>query len=274
MPKFRNDSEIQARFIEVALLTLSNFLGSPVKLVIFPYSTPKELEGLLGHINLGIKKKIKGIMTGFSGCPPLLGVQSIRINIHKRNCKLLNEKVFKYVKENKIKKVFLVSRWTYYTDGDYYGKSFHHISKDNFLFSNKKKSRKAFKYALEYTMKRYNDIGVEVIFVHQPPMQLYNPMFIYINSFNFSKKTIDKEKLENLSVDYDKHMNFQKFVRENINLLKNKKYKFKEINLDNFFCDTNKCMIGTKKGSYYGDDDHLSIYGAVKIQNIIGKYLD
>ena len=33
-------------------------------------------------------------------------------------------------------------------------------------------------------------------------------------------------------------------------------------------------MIGTKKGSYYGDDDHLSIYGAVKIQNIIGKYLD
>lgn len=54
--------------------------------------------------------------TGTSGCPSLLGIQSMRgdSDLEKFNCKALNEKVFNFVKTEGIKNVVLISRWTYY----------------------------------------------------------------------------------------------------------------------------------------------------------------
>ncbi len=216
--------------------------------------------------------KIKGLMSGFSGCPHLLGIQPVRSDLNKKNCKLLNEKIFSYIKKNNVGKIFLVSRWTYYTDGDYSGREFAHLSKNNLMLVNKKNSRDAFIFGLERSIKKYNDIGVEVILVQQPPMQILHPQFIYYNSFNFKKLYVEKSKLYNLSVDYDKHIEFQSFVRNQIATL-NKKYNFKIINLDEYFCDKKKCLIGDDLSSFYGDDDHLSETGSLKTQVSIKRHL-
>ena len=65
---------------------------------------------------------MSSVFSGASGCAPLLGIFSIRKDQDKRNCHDLNVRVFDYVKNNKnIKDIFLVARWSYYTDGDYDG---------------------------------------------------------------------------------------------------------------------------------------------------------
>ena len=103
-------------------------------------------------------------------------------------------------------------------------------------------------------------------------MQILHPQFIYYNSFNFKKLYVEKSKLYNLSVDYDKHIEFQSFVRNLIATL-NKKYNFKIINLDKYFCDKKKCLIGDDLSSFYGDDDHLSEIGSLKTQVSIKRHL-
>ena len=86
----------------------------------------------------GLSMNKKGIFTGFSGCPGLLEVNSIRSDQNIKNCKLLNEKFFNFIINNEIKKVFLVSRWGYYTVGNLAKTNFNLISKGGNLFSNKK----------------------------------------------------------------------------------------------------------------------------------------
>ena len=215
----------------------------------------------------------RGLFTGFSGCPALLNIYSIRPDRNIRNCKLLNEKIYRFIKKNEIKKVFLVSRWTYYTDGNYDKTNFSHISKSEEFFSNKNNSRAAFVFGLSETIKKYNNLGVEVVIVHQVPFQVFGPKYIYYKSFNKINAVIDSDKLTQLSVDYKKHMFLQKFVRDQINILKNKNYKFKEIDLNSFFCDNKKCKIGKKNGSYYSDKNHLSIFGAKAVKKEIINFL-
>ena len=220
-----------------------------------------------------LDKNKKGILTGYAGCPSLLNTQSIRPDTVEKNCKLLTKKVFNFIKKNEIKKIFLVGRWTYYTGQGYSNREFQPITNDNKLFSNIKNSREAFLRGLQDTIKAYNDINVDLIFVHQVPMQIYDPEFAYLNSYNFTKQNVDLNKLEMFSVDRNKSKDLQKFVRDDIKNLKNE-YSFKVIDLFDLFCNKKKCLMGSKNFSYYSDDDHLSIKGAELLKNKISYYLD
>ncbi len=215
----------------------------------------------------------KGMFVGFSGCPALLDIYSVRPDRNIRNCRMLNKKIFEYIKDNKIKKIFLVSRWTYYTDGNYEKTNFSHISKKRKYFSNQNNSRLAFEFGLKNTVEKYENIGVEVIFVHQVPSQVFGPDFIYNKAINKNDNNIDINKLIKLSVDYNKHMLLQKFVRDKLKEVKNLNHNFKEIDLNSFFCDNKKCKIGTKKASYYSDKNHLSAFGAKAVEKEINLFL-
>lgn len=223
--------------------------------------------------SLANQKEIKGVLTGFSGCPGLLGVQSIRSDMQIKNCKLLAEKFYNFVKKNKIQKIFLVSRWTYYTDGEYSGNQFQHVSDNDILFSNKQTSRKSLVNGLENTLKKYQALGTDVIFVHQTPMQIFDPYFIYSNSYDEKNKKINLEKIENYSIDLNKSLDLQKFIRLNVENLKKIYSNLISIDLNDFFCEDNKCLVGNEKASYYADDDHLSIQGAKFLIKKFEKYL-
>ena len=122
------------------------------------------------------------------------------------------------------------------------------------------------------TIEKYNKIGVKIIFVHQVPLQTFTPSYIYLHSIKKDKLNYQKF-LYNLSVDYKKHVLFQKFVRNRVNLF-NERSLFDQINVDKIFCDKIKCIVGTEEGSYYSDDDHLSIFGSMKLKDEIKKFLD
>ena len=60
--------------------------------------------------------KVTGWFASYGGCPPLLTVYRIdRPARHK--CKQFNDTVAKLIIESGIKTVFLISRWTVYSDG-------------------------------------------------------------------------------------------------------------------------------------------------------------
>ena len=131
------------------------------------------------------------------------------------------------------------------------------------MFSNKRVSRNSIIYGLKNTIKKYEEIGVEIIFVHQVPLQIYSPNYVFLKSTKNNKQT-DFKKIKNLSVDYVEHKQLQKFVRDNIKIIK-KDHDFKEIDFDKFFCDNKKCLYGRNDTSYYSDKDHLSIKGALSL---------
>ena len=221
---------------------------------------------------IGKKNNQKGILTGFSGCPGLVGVQSIRSDLKTKNCKLLSEKFYKFVKDKKIKKIFLVSRWTYYTDGRYDGRDFQLLTDKNVLFSNKKNSRSTLIKGLKNTINMYKQLGTEVVFVHQAPLQIFDPLFIYTKSFDKLTNRILINKLKNFSVDLNESLNFQKFIRDNVKILKDEYSNLITIDLNDYFCDANKCLIGNEKASYYADDDHLSVYGSKFLIDKLDKF--
>ncbi len=221
-----------------------------------------------------IKKNTKGIVAGYAGCPGLLSIQSIRPDNKIKDCLMLSKKIFNYVKEKKIKNIFFVSRWNYYTGDEYNRNEFQPITSSDNLFSNKKNSKKDFIKGLEYTIKSYNDIDVKPIFVYQAPLQLYDPEFVYLNAYDFNNNKIDLNKLEKFSVNLKKNLDSQKFIRKNIQILKKSNYNIKEIDLNDLFCNKVKCLIGNEKNSFYGDNDHLSKEGAKFINKILYEKLN
>jgi SGNH domain-containing protein len=54
----------------------------------------------------------QGFFVSANGCLPFIGV----INI--RGCAALNARVLEYVRRERIPRIILAGRWSYYTDGD------------------------------------------------------------------------------------------------------------------------------------------------------------
>ena len=104
-------------------------------------------------------------------------------------------------------------------------------------------------------------------------MQIFDPYFIYSNSYDEKNKKINSEKLKNYSVELNKSLDLQKFIRLNTDNLKKIYFNFITIDLNDFFCENNKCLVGNDKASYYADDDHLSIQGAKFLINKFEKFL-
>ncbi|WP_197712067.1 acyltransferase family protein [Polynucleobacter necessarius] len=116
--------------------------------------------------NFAEENNVGMLLTSTSGCPPLLGIQSMRgrPSIDRYNCKKLNERVFSYVKSNKIPNVILAARWTYYLGGISRPNEFNFIALDESKEPSKGYSRHSFKVALEKTISEYQKIGVNLIF--------------------------------------------------------------------------------------------------------------
>lgn len=199
---------------------------------------------------------LSGVFTGASGCPPLLGIYSLRDDQSEKNCYKLNQRIFNFVKKQKVKKVFFVSRWTYYTDGGYSSKNFSYLGLTAQDPKDAPTSRKAFRYGIETTVNQFRSIGVIVHLILQVPQQELTPKKIYRLAYKNGK--LDEEQLKLLSVPLEKHKNLQSFVSQ---VFKENAQHLDLISFDDVFCSADRCLVGDTNGSYYFDDNHLSLYG-------------
>lgn len=205
---------------------------------------------------------------GLNGCPPLLGVDVAKGYYDNGVCKDLALREYNYVKNNNIKKVFLVARWSLYTDGEY-GKrmrGYFLVSKNSDKYT-QISSRANFEKAIQETISAYSKLGVKVVVFLQVPQQDKNPKHVY---YKLSKFDIKPNELHDLSVRYSKHIDLQEYNRKVINRVK----EATVVNFDKLFCDEERCLMGKPEYSFYRDDDHLSVAGNEVLVGSIMKYLD
>jgi len=222
---------------------------------------------------LGKKHNKKGLFLGYSGCPPILNVYPIRSDQIKRNCHELNKLVLNLVREKNIQNLVLVSRWTYYTDGNNFGNKLQYLNLSPSRSSNKSLSRKAFHKGLKDTLKIYETNKTNVFLLEQAPFQNIDSKKIYYRSHN-SNPIKFKKNIIKYSVDLEKHNNLQKFVNKIFDDLSKNYKNLNIISLKDLFCSENlkKCLVGNTKHSFYIDNGHLSFYGVNLIKDKINNF--
>jgi len=200
----------------------------------------------------------RGVITGASGCPPLLGVFALRSDQSDRDCYVLNRRVFEFIKQSKVTKLFLVARWTLYTDGGYGQNNFSYIGNTKSTQGSLNNSRDAFNAGIEQTFKDYLEIGVHVYLVEQIPQQISSPKKMYYNLSTVTEGGVIQEA----SVNFMQHQKLQEYVT-----LKFAKFRKRTgitiLSLDDVFLHDGKFLMGSTNQSFYFDEDHLSKAGAL-----------
>lgn len=207
--------------------------------------------------------------TGYSGCPPLIGIYPNRQDQDDKNCNELNNKVMSYVSDNNIDYLILSARWTYYTEGDYSGSDIQYLySKDNSNIS-QENSIETFRSGVKDTFERYSRSGTKVLVLLQVPLQEVNPDKIFYSSL--VNNDLSKAKIIEKSVSVKKHNEFQKRTNDILIQEANKFDSISIIDPATGMCGSTNCSVGNNHESYYFDDDHLSISGSMKLKNLIEK---
>lgn len=204
-------------------------------------------------------KEISGRLAGLNACPPILEVYSLARKGRGRDCFEHNKNIFEYVRKNKINKIIMFARWNLYTEGGYGGIANNWLGLSPDSLENKEYSTAALREGLEKTLAMYNDLGVEVLIVRQPPEQTFSPSIIY-NKAYADEVNIDSN-LSKFSVSIEKHRRLQRKFKAIIEDLE-KKYLISIFETENIFCHNAFCPVGNKEYSYYSDDNHLSFIGS------------
>ena len=233
-------------------------VNSPIEYFAYGDSHARHLIPALEEF--AIESKLRIQLTGASGCPSLLGIQSMRneSDIEKYNCKELNERIFNYVKTSGIKSVILVNRWTLYTDSASPPGEFNAIARDLTLPIDKSSSTRDLLWAIKNTVIRYSSIGVKVIFIEDNPQQIYDPKDVLRNG-----RGNESDYLK-LSVSYDEHIRKQKLVNDAL-----RRSGAKVIKLDDILCNETICPLVTNSKFLYQDDDHLSVAGSLFVSKAL-----
>lgn len=116
--------------------------------------------------------KVPGWFASYGGCPPLLS--AFRVDRTRRHqCRQFNDTVAKLIAENDIKTVFLIARWTLYSDGlsndDPRATKRIFIGTDTHNERSRQSSRQAFTEALKTTLGELQKAGARVFLVEQVP---------------------------------------------------------------------------------------------------------
>ena len=235
-------------------------LGNPAKNISFFVFGDSHALALLPAFDEAAKQaNQRGVITGASGCPPLLGVFALRSDQSDRDCYVLNRRVFEFIKQSKVTKLFLVARWTLYTDGGYGQNNFSYIGNTKSTQGSINNSRDAFNAGIEQTFKDYLEIGVHVYLVEQIPQQISSPKKLY---YNLSMVTGGGSVIQEASVNFMQHQKLQEYVTLNF-------AKFRKctgitiLSLDDVFLHDGKFLMGSTNQSFYFDEDHLSKAGAL-----------
>jgi len=202
-----------------------------------------------------------GMFVGASGCLPFLQIHALRPDQALRNCHALNERVYRQVQERGIRLVYLVARWSYYTDGGYDHDDFSYVGLVPDAPKTPQTSREAFAVGLQKTVTALASMGVRVVLVNQVPQQQVNPARAYYRAF---AQNDPAEVLRRSSVAFDAHVGLQRFVREQFE--QHRLPGVTLLTLDEYLCSRAVCSIGTASESFYSDEDHLSVAGGKRVE--------
>lgn len=202
---------------------------------------------------------------GYSGCVPLIGTHALRGDQQEKNCNSLNRRALEFASSNSLDTIVLIARWDYYTAGGYGGDNFSFISKGSNGSRAASSSRDAFEFGVGETVESYSRYGIRLVAIDQVPLQLHSPEYIY-SQFLKARSSASANGLSQFSVPVHEFNRLAHFYRDTFS-----RYGLELVTINDFFCDGNWCSVGTTEESYYVDNDHLSIYGARAVSDLIWR---
>jgi peptidoglycan/LPS O-acetylase OafA/YrhL len=179
----------------------------------------------------------QGRLVALAGCQPLLG----QLYHHQSvNCARMQEAALDYSRRANIARVFLVSRWAAYTD------------------LTPEISRPLFIRGVERTVDAYRSHATLYI-VEQVPQQNYRPSGIYTHAL---LRRDAGAYIRSVSVTRAEHEARQAFVTSVFARYRSDD-RIRFIDPATVMCDGGICPVGTENQSFYWDDSHLSVAGAL-----------
>jgi hypothetical protein len=167
----------------------------------------------------------------------------------------LNERIYDYVKNNGIKNVILIGRWTYYTRSQSMPLQVNLIAKNPDGKVDPASSEADLDFALKNTVSLYQKIGVNVFIVQDNPQQSIEPL----EALKKASKT-----------PYDWAINLCNQRKVNAYI---ESSGANIISFDDILCTNRVCPLVEGGKFLYFDDDHLSISGAKKVAPKLSKVL-
>ena len=214
-----------------------------------------------------------GVLVSLPGCPPLLGIHALRGDQGEKNCHLLNRRIAEYAASQGIATIFLVARWSYYTDGGYTGHEYSYIASQPDARGTPAVSREAFVRGLAETATHYQQAGIRLVIVKQIPQQQQHPQNVYYHLYDPDPARF-MSALQSAAITYPMHRELHARTEADFAAL-TRGGNIEYLNLDPQLCDEKRCPIGNVTTSYYFDRDHLSVQGALRlmpsVQAALGK---
>lgn len=196
-----------------------------------------------------------GRLVALRGCPPLFDVFAEL----SAACQAMQPTALAYAQRSGISRVFLVARWSGYTDGDYAGHINHYITQREMEgYQPLDGARTTMTDGLKRTLNTYVDAGMHVVLVAQVPQQEHRPLGMYLQAF---LRPDGEGFLKANSISRARHEAFATFMNQTLAPYRTND-RVTVVDLSNALCSNDVCAVGTLADSYYWDESHLSEPGA------------
>lgn len=212
------------------------------------------------------EENIKGTFASWSGCPPLLGVQRKHAG-QKRDCLADRKFIKNYIEENKqLETIILFARWSFYVENKPYGNE-----KTGRLMALEYNGEKVVKpdlmvqKALEKTVSWLKAINKKVVIIMPVPE-------VGLDVPSELTKLIIRPSDRDIRPTMVAYQNRQSKFFDIAEGLRDK-YGVKLLYPHEYMCDQKYCNVIKKGIPLYFDDDHLSIYGAMQLNEIATRAL-
>jgi peptidoglycan/LPS O-acetylase OafA/YrhL len=220
----------------------------------------------------GSNNRVRFLFNGISGCPPLVNTFILRSGRLRDDCAARNQKIFTEQALKGVDVVVLNARWTYYGYGDSSG-SVRHIGTSYDVEKNRDVSYRVFLSQLLATLQILKELRLPVVFVHQQPVQLVEPLAV------FGRAALFEEDLDlvssAVSVKIDQHIEDYTTLQEDIGKIIHRldSGMATEIDVAPLLCSP-ICQVAEGGRAIYLDKDHLSNFGAGIVLPMIVQKLE
>jgi hypothetical protein len=203
-----------------------------------------------------------GVIATRPGTVPILGVwrpNSIDRS-YVREALDWNDTVLNYIRENRVKTVFLVARWSVNIEGRPNGKIDSLIAERGFNSTNQAAAKTALENGLRRTLDELQTLGARVCLLKQVPEQIFDPQRAIVRSayfdLEFPPKGVCIAEHDARQKNANQIIDHQTLGRQGVTVIDPSAAFF---NVDGY------SVIGSRLGSYYRDIDHLSDLGANEV---------
>ncbi len=197
-------------------------------------------------------KGMQGVVANLSGCPPIFGVSSY--DGAKNICvEKFDERIKALIAAGGFEKVFLVSCWAAYTEGDPNNQPNHFISDVQTLSLDAASSKRVIENHLQETITYMQARGIDVVLIQGVPLL---PKVVQDLPVDFTQPLADVQRKNQFMHDY---------AKQHPSLV--------TIDPMDVFCDDQVCRTRDEGNVLYGDDNHISAAGAALLIKLIEPVL-